>query len=179
MNERLEWILSHVNSWLAFAEAKNGAILVLDGALLIASAQVAADHWPANELARVYVVSAWACLAVAILVALFSFLPKTQIPLLKPKQTPADTDNLLFFGHIKKYSARTYLTHVADIYEVHVQNTRLETDLATQIVTNARIATWKYTCFKVALWASVCAILSPVVGPLALALLHAWSQAHD
>lgn len=179
MSNRHEWILAQANDWLKFAEAKNAALVVFNAAVLVAVVQLVFEHPPTHSALKLYLASMSAFIGGGMLVALFSFLPKTSIPLLSAGERPNPRDNLIFFGAAKKYSTQDYLREVNARYgmEQHT-NARWEQDIAEQVVTNARIAVWKYTCFKIALWATICGLLTPIAGPLVFGLLYAWSKTH-
>lgn len=169
---RLEWILAQINEWLKFAEAKNGALVVLSAAILTGSTQVL----PAEQTVIIitYRWSLWLFGSLAFLVSLFSFLPQTAIPILRPNERRERDESLLFFGNAKKYTPNEYLGACTERYGVTA--TAWDRDLAGQIIINSRIAVWKYTCFKVALWTMVWALLTPALGALVVALLYAWNQ---
>lgn len=179
MSDRYEWILAQTNDWLRFAEAKNAALVVFNSAVLVATAQLVGEYPPAGLISRLYVGSLWVLMGVGLIVALFSFLPKTTIPLLSAGELPREQDNLIFFGSAKKYTAPEYITAVNKRYGISTtEDDQWRRDIAEQVVTNARIAVWKYSCFKVALAATIWGVLTPIAGPLVFGLLYAWSKTH-
>jgi hypothetical protein len=166
-----------VNDWLKFAEAKNAALVVFDSAVLVVVAQAVSENPRAYTGLRVYVLTLCTLVAASLVVGLFSFLPRTSIPVLTASELPGERDNLIFFGAAKKYTARDYVAAAEARYGGgQPKLTPWEQDIAEQIVTNARIADWKYACFKVALGATIWGLLTPVVGPLVFGLLYAWSK---
>lgn len=176
---RLDWILAQVNDWLKFAEAKNGALVAFNGVVLATTATLFADHQTRDPLVSMYLISLWVLVATGLTIAVFSFLPATEIPLLKADERPSEEDNLLFFGHAKKYSANSYLRTVQARYGGQtLEDDRLSRDIASQIVVNSRIAVWKYTCFKVALWATIAGIVTPILAGVVFGLLWIWRMRH-
>lgn len=179
MSSRYDPILVQTADWLKFAEAKNGALIVFNSAVLAATMQQAFEHHPDNALVRLYLGSLWVLLGASLIIALFSFLPKTEIPLLSVSQRPSPSDNLIFFGAAKKYTADEYAAAVEARYGPGApEDANWRKDISEQIVTNARIAVWKYSCFKVALWGTIWGLLTPILGPIAVAVLYTWSKAH-
>lgn len=179
LSNRSEWILAQANDWLRFAEAKNGALVVFDSAILLATMQLASEHAAGHILLKLYLASLGGLLGTSLAIALFSFLPRTTIPLLSAGERPSPRDNLIFFGAAKKYTAQDYAAEISTRYGLgEPTDAQWEQDVAEQVVTNARIAMWKYTCFKVALWGAILAILTPVLGPVVFGLLYAWSKSH-
>jgi hypothetical protein len=166
--ERLQWVLAQVNDWLKFAEAKNGALVLLNGAAIVGAIQVATSAQSLNIFGMWYLISLCGLLSSGALVALFSFLPATEIPLLLPKEPPAPHDNLIFFGHVKKYAPDSYLqVALSREPENNYAQQGWLMDLAAQIVINSRIAVWKYACFKLALWLTIAAVVTPILGVVA------------
>jgi len=179
MSTRYEWILAQANDWLKFAEAKNGALVVFNSAILLATVQLIGEHPPGHILPKLYLASLWGFLGASLAIALFSFLPKTTIPLLSAGERPSPRDNLIFFGAAKKYTAQDYAAAINARYGIgEPDDKQWEHDVSEQVVTNARIAVWKYTCFKVALWGTIWGLLTPILGPLVFGVLYAWSKSH-
>lgn len=173
--ERLQWVLAQVNDWLKFAEAKNGGVVLLNGAAVFGTLQVATSLESLPLWAEWYFTGLCAQLTAGALVALFSFLPRTEIPLLNPIGVPEPGDNLIFFGHARKYSPAAYLqAALARCPGGDKGDPRWLNDLAAQIVINSRIAVWKYSCFKLALWLTIAAVVTPVVAVVAFGMIWAW-----
>lgn len=179
MHERYEWILAQVNDWLKFAEAKNGALVVFNSTVLIASVQMVAERLPDHPAGHLYLGSLWVFVGAGLVIALFSFLPSTAIPLLGAGERRAERDNLLFFGDIKKYAPADLMDAIRARYAFETPpDARWERDVCEQIVINARITTWKYTCFRVAMWATLYGLLTPVLGAFVGGILYLWNKAH-
>lgn len=168
---RLQWVLQTVSDWLRFPEAKNGALIIADGAALVGLLAA----WPVTDepmLQRWYFLPLGFLLALATVVSLVSFFPRTTIPRLLPEGPPDPDVSLVFFGHIRNFSPKYYLRAWAARAGNEFDPTDAwQLDLAGQIVANSRIAAWKFDCFRVAAWTTVAAVCSlPVAVVLWLAL---------
>lgn len=67
-------------------------------------------------------------------------------------KNPVDTDNLLFYGHIAKYSADEYVEAMEKYLKGAIKNDKYLTDLCLQIVANSTIAAEKFELFKLNFW---------------------------
>jgi hypothetical protein len=149
---RLADLLVRVIDWLKFAEAKNTAAVGLSSTALVLVAGP-----PVPELAGLGLSIGAVLLMVSLLLAVASFLPSTNLEkhLIGAQQEPADTDNLLFYGHIARYEpralARAIATHYYALEGEAADPSRYAVDLAGQVVTNARITVRKLDLFKYSL----------------------------
>lgn len=153
MENRLNEIFANVNSWLKFAEAKNGVLLSLNGAILIGVLSYLKDA-PKPVLCSL----TWALiplLTIAILVLSISFLPITDIFFKRKhdlRKAKADNYNLIFYGDVRKLEPQTYLKHLYESVTGSTQEvlSKLELDIAQQIINNAEITFRKLQFFRVA-----------------------------
>lgn len=163
METRLQFIFSNVNEWLKFAENKNAALLAANSAVLFALIRVVSSQTFA-PLLQFYTFIVILLLLFSAGCCLISFIPSTRFVTPSPDQAPKPEDNLLFYGDISHYETRSYL-HA--LYDQEGQKPekfpQVEEDYAEQIITNSRIALWKYNWFAVALWLALTAILTPIV----------------
>jgi len=84
----------------------------------------------------------------------------------KPNGTKP-SDNILYFGDIAKYSPLAYLNKLSSHLGLsNIEFTGYQKDLASQIVTNSAISLRKYNHFKIAIWLTLSAVVSPVVAIL-------------
>nr|WP_297938327.1 Pycsar system effector family protein [uncultured Lachnoclostridium sp.] len=152
--------LVRVNSWLTFAETKNAALLGFNVALIAFAYKLKVDKESKLLLSIVFVV----CLGI-VLLAFLSLCPK----LLKyrpPKTRLTDSDkqksNLLFFGDIKRFTECDYVKEVYKRYldkEIRMNEiSRLELDIAQEIIVNAYIAYRKYELFRIACFAELVSV---------------------
>jgi len=77
LEERLRYILSTVNEWLKFAEAKNGALLAVDAAIIFGIFKLTSDSaWP-HAIFSYLTISLVIASAVSCLI---SYIPKIKNP---------------------------------------------------------------------------------------------------
>ncbi|MDQ1589594.1 MAG: hypothetical protein QOG71_221 [Pyrinomonadaceae bacterium] len=174
MEERLKGIFANVNEWLKFAETKNAAIIAADAAALFGALTLILSK--DNGLALwlyIYLHSFIFFVVLSALAALLSVIPKTKILQSKPKDDRHETDNLLFYGHIAKYTPDEYLTELRTRYEEpESKNPRLEFDYAQQITINSQITLSKYNYFSYAIWFAVAGILTPILAVIAFMFIR-------
>lgn len=166
--ELLKDMLLRVNSWLTFAETKNAALLGFNVALIAFAYKLQDDLGCTAILEPVYVI----CLGVVFL-AFLSLCPNL-LNYSSPKTEITDSDkqksNLWFYGDIKKYSENDY---VKELYKRYLgkdvkknEITRLELDIAQEIIINSGIACRKYKLFKISCFAELAAIVLLVLSIL-------------
>jgi len=168
--KELKDIFENVNRWLQFAEAKNGALIGINGVFLFKSVDFLFDiiNGKLNG-SKVLVTSSLLIFSVAMIIALKSFLPNTGV--FEDKEVNEEIQNinennmvLIFFEDICKYeSSKLYLK---DIYQYFFYNeiteenlSRRELDYAKEILINSRIASYKYKLFKRAIKLNFIAII--------------------
>jgi len=158
MYDKLKDIFQNVNDWLKFAEAKHGALMVLNSGVIFGVLSVRKDYL---MVPNYIIMLTLACLSLSLLCSCISMFPRHRKQIgNKPK--PKNT-NLFFNGHLALYD-------VADLKEeLNKRNnsthtfTELEENLIQQTIIAASIATRKYILFKRALIATVCAFIVPVI----------------
>lgn len=151
----LESIFANVNSWLTYAEAKNGALLGLNIAVICA---IFALEGPIQLWNATLIV----ILLVATVISMFSFCPNLKSA--NDQQAAnnraqssngARAENLLFYGDIAKIeSPGKYLKKLFDIYYDNLdigQASQIEKDYVEEIWINSRITVRKYHNFRLAL----------------------------
>lgn len=156
MEERLRYILTIVNEWLKFAEAKNGALLVADIALLFGVFRLLNE----STGQKVFIYLAIFLVIVSAISSLVSFIPQLKLPSFTPRKRAGKEASLIFYGHIAKYEPRSYISALyAESGGEPAAIASIEVDYAQQIIINSRIAVRKYLCFNVGLWLTVSALL--------------------
>lgn len=146
MQEFLEKQLERTNYWLAFAEAKNTALIAINIALIA----VLADYLSitpiiATVIEIAFVISSIICGA--------SFCPKLSP--VKAMHGEGQNLNLIFYGDIARCKdSNDYLDKVHNRYFVHgdanAYKIQINKDLAYEIFQNSIIAVGKYQKFKLA-----------------------------
>lgn len=164
-------IFENVNNWLKFAEAKNGTIIALNSALIFGLFQICQDTKTENIILIVYVYSALISLFISIIIAILSFVPKLSYQYTSFGK-PKDSDNLLYFGDIAKYSEKEYIDKLSSITN---EITDFDKQYINQIATNSKITYVKYKQFELAVWFNISAFLTPV-GAIILYLYKKYSQ---
>ncbi len=151
-------IFENVNNWLKFAEAKNGAIIALNSALIFGLFQVCQDIKIGNIILIMYVYSAHISLFISIIIAILSFVPKLSYQYTSFSK-PKDSDNLLYFGDIAKYSEKEYTDKLSSMAD---EITDFDKQYISQITTNSKITYVKYKQFELAVWFNISAFLTPI-----------------
>lgn len=163
MEERLRYILTTVNEWLKFAEAKNAGLLVADIAVLFGAFSLLAEstgRGPAIHLAIVLVIGSATS-------SLVSFSPQVRVLSSKPIRRTQKQASLIFYGDIAECEPRSYVEALhAESGTDPAEIAPIEIDYAQQIIMNSRIAMRKHRCFKVGLWLAVSALLLLLVASL-------------
>jgi hypothetical protein len=163
MEEKLRYILTTVSEWLKFAEAKNGALLVADTAILFGVFTVLNR----STVQRVFIYLAVILVIVSAISSLVSFIPQLKVFSFTSKKRAGKKASLVFYGHIAEYEPQSYIEalHAESGTEPAVI-APMEVDYAQQIITNSRIAVRKYRCFNVGLCLTVLALLFLLVASL-------------
>jgi hypothetical protein len=157
VQRQLSELLGRVIDWLKFAEAKNtGSVgLAATGLGVIVTYIVAG---PALHLITAVGLGIGAlALMLSLILTLASFLPSTNLEkhLVGDRERPTSRDNLLYYGHLARYEPRALVEAIAEMYfeqerEAYAPS-KLDIDLAAQIVTNARITVRKLLFFRYSL----------------------------
>ena len=152
--------LDRTNYWLSFAEAKNGAVIAVNVALMAVLVEI-------FDKAPVFCVVAMCCFLVSCGLSLISFIPNTNSRPDVEKSTDYDAMNLLFYGDIaligttSKYielSINRYFTGVEPMI-----GDKIVYDLASNVLINSRIAMKKYGLFKWAVKVDLLAIAFVII----------------
>jgi hypothetical protein len=157
VQRQLSELLSRVIDWLKFAEAKNtGSVgLASTGLGVIVTFLVAGP--PIPTVAGVGLAIGAVALMLSLMLTVASFLPSTDLEkhLVGERQRPTTRDNLLYYGHLARYEPKALVEAIAEMYFEQEGQTytpsKLDVDLAAQIVTNARITVRKLAFFRYSL----------------------------
>lgn len=147
--EDLKWVLSRVDSMLQFAEAKNGALVVISAtwAIWILTAYIDSSEGPLRSL--LMLVSGGIGI-VSAAIAMWSFRPVLNYQGDKISEIADSAKlNLVFFGDLKKFQIRQLISLIGAGSEG--DNSRLRNDLAHQIVTVSEICDLKFRKFLLGL----------------------------
>src|SRR5690606_22776252 len=150
-------ILSDVNQWLHFSEAKNAVLVTFDLALVVGIGTIATTGIGLPE--SFTVLSTVVCLGLmaSAIIALSSFFP-SFLKFLDSEVGDSYEGNVFYFGDLSSASSCDFLTEIYRKASGH-ERTAFDVDLANQIVTNSRIAIRKLRVFTFALRISVAFLL--------------------
>ena len=160
---KLSYVLDKIVDWLKFAEAKNGAVLAINSAILFGVTRLAMATDITSNYLLIYIALAIVLLASSILVALLSFVPRLEPPLWVSFPQKPEKFNILFFGHICSCTPKSYLEYFYKMNEAPInQYCDSHNQLSNQIVTNSKIAYIKYKQFNFSIWLTISALLTPL-----------------
>jgi hypothetical protein len=160
---KLDYIFDKIIDWLKFAEAKNGAILAVNSAILFGISRLAISIDIVNNYLLIYIVLVIVLLASSILVALLSFVPRLDPPIWVSFPQKPEKVNILFFGHICSLTPKGYLEYFYKINGLgDNQYSDIDNQLSNQIVANSKIAYIKYKQFSFSIWLTIAAFLTPL-----------------
>lgn len=159
--EVMEKILSDINDWLKFAEAKNGALLAINCGLAFGLIRLLSGAQDLSEVILYYSIFVLVQLFGSLTLALVSLLPRTTPPWWVKFPDKTEKENPLFFGSACKYSPLGYLNLINEM--TGDKNTEeIHEHLSNQIVINSKIAFIKYSQFNIAAWLLISAFLTPI-----------------
>ncbi|UJH71809.1 Pycsar system effector family protein [Ornithinimicrobium sp. INDO-MA30-4] len=131
-------LLSMVNEWIRFADAKAGATLAFSGAMGTLLYNVVNELHRRTAWLDVTVVMTCALLFAAVLLAGWTIAPR-----IKDKDAVPDTVNSLFFASIAANYRGKRLAYRDELSRLSIDSQALVEELADQIHANATIATAK------------------------------------
>jgi hypothetical protein len=161
IEEKLDQVLDRVIDWLKYEEAKNAALVTLDGVGLGVILQWLGSQ--SGQKLSVLLRTSQAALLLSLIVALFSFYPVLHGRWLQGlasrrrkrylHEHPEWTPSILFFGDIAGITREDYLKDFHKAFHAYHnsalgENRALELDYAQQIVTNSEITLLKAWVFK-------------------------------
>lgn len=164
MEGRLQLVLGFVNDWLRFAEAKNAALLAANSAIVFGLLRSLVSLQSLPAWVSIYLYVAIGAIGVSAALSMLSFVPRIRLPWIAATRRPSAEDNLLFYGDITGYGARSYLEALYQRSAIEPPEVSdLEEDYAEQIIVNSRIALMKYRFFAFAAWITLSALLTPAI----------------
>lgn len=173
LQEQLNRLLDLAHHQVHFAEAKNGALLTLNFALIAGMVAISGEdlawQW------RFYMFSVGAVLGLGGLVAVASFLPR-MAPIRDDRREASG--NVAFTGDIALMGSEGLLKNLASKMGISEEPTHYCLDLANQTYVNARIAETKFRRFRLATLITLIGTVIPtlwIVYQLVDGLLPLWS----
>lgn len=159
LEDKLWRIFANVNDWLKVAEAKNAMLIGFNGASIFGLSRIMGEVVPVL----------WWCLLVvciffgiSVVTSLTAFIPRL-------KGLPpgifynSKIRNIYYFEYLKTLNSEKLL------HELDDQTKKFEIpdsikQLADQIISNSNITSRKYSYFTVAIWLTICGIVTPIFG---------------
>lgn len=156
----LNQVFNNTNDWLKFAEAKCATLLGGNVAVIFGITQASKDY-QLNSFIQIFLSAAVAQLAASSIFLLISLIPSLEIKAFQPKNKK--TENLIFFSNIANFTPYEYIKalHKASLNTQKI--TDYEIMLAEQIINNSKIATRKYSLFKISIWLTTSALATPLL----------------
>ena len=152
--------LERTNYWLSFAEAKNGAIIAINVALIAVLITI-------FDKAPIFCVIAISCFLLSFTLSLISFIPNTKS---RPDVNTMISDgelNLLFYGDVASIgTTERYIKLSINRYFSGKGMTlvnKLVYDLASEVLINSRITVKKYNGFKNAVKVDFIALVLTII----------------
>lgn len=168
LDDKLKDIFSIVNDWLKFAEAKAATLIAANAGLIFGVSRLISTFEIKGILLAYLLLTITLC-ALSLAICLFSFIPALDMPWEKKPSGTNESDNLLFFGHIAKYTPSAYLEKLATSLGLsNMEFNGFHKNLSDQIIINSVIANKKYNYFKNSIWLTLAALASPVVALIIL-----------
>ncbi len=165
--------LARVVDFLKFAEAKNAALLTFASAWILASVNLLNGSNALTVQWRFGFTIALPLFAIAALLGLYSFLPKTLLN--RFHRDPEQAKALLYFGDAATFAPAAYKERIRERYyppeNESVTRNYLD-DLSIQIAVNSQITTRKLKIFNIGAMFVVVALLILAV-PAVMALWKA------
>lgn len=163
--DSLQRELDRAVEWVKYAEAKNGLLVVANGAAIVGVVQSAGNISDLHIIWGIYLFNLVILAGCALLVGLTSFLPTLDFATVLPKAAKKPSDNILYFGTIARYSPEYFLEQFDKATGVSTGHSSIDAAYAHQIVVNSRIAVWKFERFSLSAWISMAAYVTPFVVP--------------
>lgn len=160
MKYDVQYILSQVNDWLKFAEAKNGVLIAFDSGLLYVIFNLLIEKKINDSVFEAYLSFSLFILVIAIILQLVSFIPRLSSKFSEPKKVDY-SPNLTFFGDISKLSLSAIEKLLIEKYDLNIQT--FQRDLLKQIIMNSRIAMFKYNLFIIGIYLNITLLATPVL----------------
>lgn len=176
LQERIDFLsslLNRVDSWLRYAETKNGVLLTLSAGVM---ALVLRKGFSNAECIAAYIILYIGIFLIFISICMLisSFVPKLQpiqnlfISIDGKEGQKKDILNILYFADIAGCSKEQFKKEITEtLYPSGQDPTRIEKDLIDQIHINASIATKKFLIFSPAVCFLAAGTLLSVLGILA------------
>lgn len=161
LEDKLWKIFANVNDWLKVAEAKNAMLIGFNGASIFGLSRIMVS---CQDNLKWYLIIVCLFLGCSLITSFISFVPRlSDLPF--SSASPSKNKNIYFFEYLKTIGSQTLLEEISQ-EEKNCKFPDSLKNLADQIISNSKIASLKYSYFSVAIWITICGIVTPVVGGL-------------
>jgi len=168
LDDKLKDIFTIVNDWLKFAEAKSATLIAANAGLIFGIGRLISVFEIKGILLGYLLLTIVLC-SLSLAICLISFIPDLNMPWENKPTGTNESDNLIFFGHIAKYTPSAYLEKLASSLSLsNMEFNGYHKNLSNQIIINSVIANKKYNYFKKSIWLTLAALVSPVVALIVL-----------
>ncbi|RUP75761.1 hypothetical protein C7Y69_18440 [Alteromonas sp. KS69] len=150
--DKLEKTQTTVNEWLKYSDQKLAGLTVLNVGVLWGYGRYTKQFQSISCLTEGLSFIGYFLIIISIFTCIVAMLP-VLTKLWLYNENKSDSDNALFFADIQKYRAHEYLSLICKKLEIETTtHSSYVKDLASQIVTNAKITTVKFQRIKFASW---------------------------
>jgi hypothetical protein len=162
IDANLEAIFNNVNRWLEFAEKKNAYVFTFFSLIVIFTPFIG-KLTSISDLVKISITILYGLYFLAMITTMLSLFPiinvsKKLIEGGKNKKLCND-DNLIYYGHIYKYSQKEYIAAFCEHYNIELSKNKLTNDFVDQIIINANITRNKMEYFKFSIIFTLFALL--------------------
>lgn len=159
IEDKLWEIFANVNDWLRVAEAKNAMLIGFNGASIFGLSRIMGGL---NGFLWWYLFIVCIVFGSSLLISLIAFVPRLN-GLPPGIFYDSKIQNIFYFEYLKT------LRNEALIHELDEKTKKFEIpagikQLADQVIFNSNIASRKYSYFTVAIWITICGMVTPIFG---------------
>jgi hypothetical protein len=144
-------IFNNINRWLEYAEKKNTYIFSLFSLMIIFTPFIGRLS-SLNSLIKISIGVFYILYVITMIITIISLFPKTIISKDKlsngKNKKLKESDNLLFYGDIAKYSREEYMDRLEKKYRINICESEYLIHLVDQIIINSNITQDKMNLFK-------------------------------
>jgi hypothetical protein len=161
LEDKLWKIFANVNDWLKFAEAKNAMLIGFNGASIFGLSRIMVN---CSDNLKWYLIIVSIFFGASLITSLISFVPRLS-SLSFSDQSDSKMKNIYYFEYLKTLGSQTLLEEISQKEKDYKFPDSLK-NLGDQIISNSKIASLKYSYFSVAIWITICGIVTLIVGAL-------------
>lgn len=173
MEEKLEKLHAQISELIKFAETKNAGLVLANGAVSLEMLKLLFGEKTPGYLSWIFTYILLLN-AISLFLCLFSLLPNRQETVLPlSEELPLPTENILFFGVIRRFGIENYYEEFKSRYSLKVKSEEYCKNLIEQMIIQSQILTRKFDIFGLSAILTISSFVSPV------ALLIWWHAKKD